>query len=281
MSDILLIPYFARLSDYIGPWLIYPPVADLYFALASGIDLAAHIRARAAAPVKVNTAYQSLEAKNGRRVAMVSLLGPLMKGESSMGGASTIAARRAIRSAATDSEISGILLAIDSPGGTVAGTQDLAADVKAASRKKPIIAHIDDLGASAAYWAASQADEVWVNAPSAMVGSVGTMLEVTESEGRSQRLGTRLRVFASGPLKAVGGDHPVTDEQAAYLQNLVEELQTEFDAAVKKGRRLSAAQMQEVRTGAIFTARKAEALGLINGVRSLDATIEALASQSR
>ena len=114
-----------------------------------------------------------------------------------------------------------------------------------------------------------------------MVGSVGTMLEVTESVGRAERLGTRNRVFSSGPLKAIGGDHPITDEQSAYLQNLVEELQTEFDAAVKKGRRLSAAQMQEVKTGAVFTARKAESLGLINGVRSLDATIEALASQMR
>lgn len=276
-ADALLVPHFARLSEYAGPWLVYPPAFDALVSAARSIDLAAHVRAASAAPKEVPTSAEVVEAGNGKRVAVVKVLGPMMKGQSSMGGTSTVAARRQVRSAAADPEIAGILLAMDSPGGTVAGTADLAADVRAAARRKPVIAHADDLLASAAYWVASQADEVWANAPTALVGSVGTLIEVTESHGRAERLGQRERVFSTGPLKAVGGDTPITDEQASYLQNLADSLQVEFDAAVKKGRRLSAAQMAEVRTGAVFPAADAQRLGLVNGVRSLGATIDALA----
>jgi signal peptide peptidase SppA len=273
-----LLVRYARLSDYAGPWLIHPPAFEAMFEVALKLDLASHIRAAAGAPPQMDPGYQIIEGKNGQKVAMVQMVGPMMKGQSSMGGASTIATRRAIRTVAANPEISGIVLAIDSPGGTVAGTQDLATDVRSASRKKPIVAHIDDLGASAAYWVASQADEVWANAPTALVGSVGTMVSVTDTVGRAERLGIRERVFSTGPLKSVGGDEPITDEQAAYLQSMVDGLQEEFDAAVKRGRRLSASQMAEVRTGAVFPAGKAQSLGLINGVRSLGATLDSMLS---
>ena len=277
MPDLPAVPHFARLDEYLGPWMIYPPAFDALVAAARSVDLGAHVRAALAAPAKVPTAAETVEASNGKKVGVVRVLGPMMKGQASMGGTSTVAARRQIRSAATDPEISGILLAFDSPGGTVAGTADLAADVRFAARRKPVIAHADDLLASAAYWVASQADEVWANAPTALVGSIGTLIEVTESPGRAERLGVRERVFSTGPLKAVGGDAPITDEQASYLQSLADKLQVEFDAAVKKGRRLSAAQMNEVRSGAVFVADDAQRLGLVNGVRSLGATIDALA----
>src|SRR5581483_9650939 len=101
--------------------------------------------------------------------------GMLMKGQSSMGGTSTVMARRDIRQAVADQDVAGILLAIDSPGGTVAGTDDLAAEVRQARTSKPVWAAIDDLGASAAYWVASQTQRVTVNSPTALVGSIGTL----------------------------------------------------------------------------------------------------------
>jgi signal peptide peptidase SppA len=277
-NNSYLVPHFARLDEYAGLWMIAPVGYERLRLQLASIDLAAHVQAAAAAPRPVATSYAVAEARNGRKVALVNLAGPMMKGQSSLGGASTIAARRAVRQAAADSEIAGIVLAVDSPGGTVAGTADLAADVRAAARKKPVVAHADDLMASAAYWVGSQADEIWANAPTALVGSIGTIISVTESAGRAERIGQRERVFATGPLKDVGGDNPITDEQAAYLQGLAETLQLEFDAAVKKGRRLSAAQMAEVKSGAVFPAPEAQRLGLINGVRSLEATIDAVAS---
>lgn len=279
MTDSYLVPHFARLDEYLGLWMLSPVGFDRFRLDMESFDLAAHVRAVTAAPARqVSTAFETLEARNGRKVALVRMAGPMMKGQSSLGGASTIAARRAIRQAAADSEISGILLGISSPGGTVAGTADLAGDVRAASRRKPVIAHADDEMASAAYWVGSQADEVWANDRTALVGSIGTIIEVKETSGRAERLGMKERLFTTGPFKAVGGDNPITAEQADYVQNLANSLQAEFDAAVKKGRRLSAAQLAEVRTGAVFPAAEAQRLGLINGIRSLESSVEALAS---
>lgn len=275
-----LVPRFARLDEYLADWMIAPRGFEVLRSRLMSFDLAAHIRATAGAPPRpVALAYDTIEARNGNKVAVVRMVGPMMKGQSSLGGsASTIAVRRAIRQAAQDDDVVGIALAVDSPGGTVAGTKDLADDVRAAARRKPVIAHADDMTASAAYWVSSQADEVWANASTALVGSIGTIISIQESAGRADRLGTRERVFMTGPLKDVGGDSPISAEGAAYLQKLAEDLQVEFDAAVKRGRRLTAAQLAEVRSGAIFTAADAQRLGLINGVRSLESTIEALAS---
>lgn len=278
MNDTLLSPHFARLDEYVGLWMLSPLGYEQLRLQISGIDLSAHIKAAAATPRPVSTSFETIQSRNGSKVALVRMAGPMMKGQSSLGGASTIATRRSIRQAANDPDVSGILIAVDSPGGTVAGTQDLANDVRFAARKKPVIAHADDMMASAAYWVGSQADEIWANAPTALVGSIGTIISVTESPGRAERLGIRERTFTTGPLKDVGGDSPITDEQASYLQNLANQLQTEFDAAVKKGRRMSTAQMTEVKSGAVFPASDAQRLGLINGIRSLESTIEALAS---
>jgi signal peptide peptidase SppA len=222
-----------------------------------------------------------LPGRGQQQTAVVKLTGTLMKQQSSLGGnnTSTIAARRAIRSAAADPNVSGILLAIDSPGGTVAGTADLAADVKAASRKKPVIAHIDDLGASAAYWIASQADAVYANTPTALVGSIGTVLSITDSSGAGEKSGVKTMTFATGPLKAAGYDGtPITDEQAAYFQGLVDSLQQEFDAAVQRGRRLSDTKLAAVKSGAVYPAAEAQPLGLIDGVQPLEKSLALLTS---
>jgi signal peptide peptidase SppA len=217
-------------------------------------------------------------ARDGKNVAVIRAVGTLMKQQSSMGGTSTIQLRRDIRSAAADPTVSASCSAIDSPGGTVAGTADLAADVKAARRKKPVWAHIDDLGASAAYWLASQADAVYANNPTALVGSIGTLQVVYDYSAAAEKEGVKTLVFRTGPLKGAGvPGAAVTEEQAANYQRLVNETQTHFDAAVRAGRGMTRAELDAVRTGGVFPAGEAVGLKLIDGVRPLDATLAALA----
>src|SRR5690606_37146136 len=92
-----------------------------------------------------------------------------------LGGASIEALRAALRAALADPEVAAIVLDIDSPGGTVAGITELAAELRAARSVKPIYAVANTLAASAAYWLASQATEV-VATPSATVGSIGVLV---------------------------------------------------------------------------------------------------------
>ncbi len=228
-------------------------------------------------PPELKSAIEKIPARAGQSIALVKIAGSMMKSASSMGGTSTVQVRRDIRAAAADSDVSGILLAIDSPGGTVAGTDDLATDVRAARRQKPVYAHIDDLGASAAYWVASQADKIYANSPTALVGSIGTMAVVYDMSKSAEAEGIKALLFATGPLKGAGTPGTaVSEEQAAYFQELTDQMQSSFDAAVKRGRGLTDKQLADVRSGGVFTAESAMGKKLIDGVQPLNRTMDEL-----
>ena len=268
-------PVFPRLHEFAGLWAIEPHAFRTCWQAVARTDLFAH--ARAAAPIPP-PAVEMAGGRSGKSVAVLKVGGVLMKQRSSMGGASTVDIRRTLRQATGDPNVSGVLLQIDSPGGTVAGTDDLAREVKAARRKKPVWAFVEDLGASAAYWIASQAGAIYANSPTAMIGSIGTVMYLTDTSKRNEAAGVREMSFATGPLKSFGDGEGVTDEQAAYMQSLVNESQATFDAAVRAGRGLSAKELEAVRTGAVFHGLEAQRLRLIDGIKSFDATLDALAA---
>lgn len=278
MVDVLLsCPPFRRADEYLGLWSFEPErFAAMWCAIAAE-DMVRHM---AAAPrgQPVQSSLELAPGKGGQSVAVVKAVGTLMKQQSSFGGTSTIQLRRDIRQAAADDSVSGILLAFDSPGGTVAGVADLAADVRAAAKRKPVWAHVDDLTASAAYWVASQADAIYANSATALVGSIGTIMTVYDASKAADAEGISVRVFATGPLKGAGTPGTeITSEQAAYFQRMVDATQAHFDAAVRQGRGMSASDLAAVRSGGVWLADEAIGLKLIDGIRPLEKTLSALA----
>ncbi|MEJ2202940.1 MAG: S49 family peptidase [Gemmatimonadota bacterium] len=203
-------------------------------------------------------------------VAVIPLSGPLFKGGSKFSSASTVDVRRAVRQARDDPEVRGILLHIDSPGGHVAGIQELADEVRATDKVKPVHAHLDDLGASAAYWVASQARHVTANA-TAQVGSIGVVAIVEDSSGAAELEGVKVHVVATGERK---GDFapgaPVTDEAIEALREEVADTQEHFLAAVSRGRGMRGKRLEAVADGRTWIASKAHGLGLLDAVASED-----------
>lgn len=274
-TDFLQVPAFNRLADYCGLWAIEPTAFDSLWRMALALDMQQHVAAK---PEPIRSALEKASTGRGRSVAMIRATGLLMKSASSLGGTSSIQLRRDIRQAAADPDVSAILLAFDSPGGTVAGTADLAADVRAARKSKPVWAHIDDLGASAAYWVASQAERVFANDSSALIGSIGTYQILRDFSAAAEREGVKTHVIKTGPLKGAGSPGaPVTDEQLAHVQQLVNATQEIFDAAVRKGRGLSASELEAVRHGGVLMADDAKSARLIDGIQPLGKTITELA----
>lgn len=282
LTDWMLTPAFARLADYVGLWSMEACAAASLFQLARSMNLGAHIAEAPVNPPLLSLLEKIPAAETGKSIAVVRLSGILMKGQTSMGGTSTVQARRDVRQAAADPEVSGILLAIDSPGGTVSGTDDLAQDVRAAGRRKPVVAQIEDLGASAAYWVASQASAVYANSPTALVGSIGTYQVIQDYSEAAARDGIRTLVFATGSLKGLGTPGTkVTEEQAAHVQSLVDAVQSSFDAAVQRGRGLSNRQLADVRHGGVLTATAALEAKLIDGIQPLSKTLAEMASAGK
>lgn len=279
--ELLLVPLFARINDYVGPWAIEPQAGAALLAAAQTMDLRRHMQEedapRPAAQVEI------VSAGLNQKVAVIHLTGTLMKASSSLDAStSTVMARREIRKAANDADVSAILLAIDSPGGSVAGTADLAAEVASANKRKPTWAFAADLCASAAYWVGSQAERLYANDRTALIGSIGTLLVVYDQSNAAEKLGIKTLVFGTGPIKGAGiPGSVVTDEQRDYYRGIVEETQKSFDAGVRRGRGLTDAKLEKAKTGGVFNAEEALSMGLIDGVKSFDAVLSELAAEAR
>lgn len=231
------------------------------------------------APGKPDERLESIDPpylRDGSGVAIIPVEGAMMKEVSKFGGSSTIQIRRGLRAAAADPDVKAILLAIDSPGGTVAGMTELTDAVSAANRQKPVYAQINDLGASAAYWMASQTRSISAN-KTALVGSIGTVAIVEDSSKAYEMAGVVVHVVSTGDYKGAFADGaPVTEEQLADLQATVDGVNAFFLAGVSQGRGMAIADVKAVADGRLHLADDAQALGLVDHVRSMDATLEAI-----
>ena len=207
-------------------------------------------------------------------VAIIEMRGPMMKFESSFGGASTVATRRMIRNAVSDRFVKSIVLVIDSPGGTVSGTKELADDVAWATTQKPLYTFIEDFSCSAAYWVASQATKVFSNA-TALVGCIGTYMVVYDQSEQYAEEGVVAHVIRAGDFKGAGvPGTKITPEQLADWQGEVNDLNAFFVAGVASGRGVALSTAEKWADGRAHVASKAQKMGLIDGITTMDAAIE-------
>lgn len=270
----------AHVDEYFGIWAMYE---DRFRSILAGVnqgDLVAHVRAsKEAQSSDAESRFGGHFERTSGGVAIVQLHGTLMKMESSFGGTSTVAARRAIRAADADDDVKAILLHVDSPGGTVAGTMDLAKEV--ARTSKPIHAVIEDCGCSAAYWIASQADKVFTN-ETAIVGSIGTFAVLVDSSKAAETEGFEVHVISTGKFKGMATPGTaISAEQLAKMQELVDGLNQFFLEGVAAGRKLALGVVKNLADGSVYVGAAAAELGLTDGVRSLDEVIAALAGPQK
>jgi signal peptide peptidase SppA len=243
------------------PWLITPEAHAALVAVGHAFF---------ESPGKLTPPAKSglLSVENG--VGVVNLTGPLIRkpdftASVLFGATDTDEAIAAVREAGQRPDVEAVFLDIDSPGGTVSGTPELANAVTDVCAQKYTYAFTAGQMCSAAYWVGSQCDAVYAT-PSARVGSIGVLLPVMDSSEAMQRQGLKVEVFAAGKFKSTGMPGvPLTDEQRAWLQADVEEIATEFRSAVlARGRKVT----PDVMEGQTFSARKAAYHSLISGVVS-------------
>lgn len=270
-----------RPDQLFGLWAMEPATWSAMVDQALAADLKA-LQAQAAAAAAPAGADEPYTVTNDG-IAVIELTGPLTKYRTSfqsmLGGTSTIDARAALRAAARDPDVLGILLHVESPGGTAAGTDELAQAVRAADAQKPVYAYIEDIGASAAYWAAAQARKVYGN-PMAQVGSIGTFGVLTDSSGRYERDGIKKHVISSAELKGFADGAPITEAQRADAKRVVLELNAVFVAGVASGRRIPAEQAQELADGRMHVGEKAREIGLIDAVASREVAMRELVRET-
>lgn len=210
-------------------------------------------------------------------VAVIPVVGFLTQHPSLLsmlfGGTSTEAVAVEVAAAARDSSVSAIVLDVDSPGGSVFGVSEAAAKIRSARGQKPVFAVADAVAASAAYWLASQADEV-IGTPSSLTGSIGVIGAYLDTSEAQAREGVKMTVFRYGENKIGDTGEPLSEEGIREIQAQVDYFGRLFDADVAKGRRVSVERVRaDFGQGATFTADTAQRAGLIDRVETLDEVV--------
>lgn len=174
---------------------------------------------------------------------------------------------RLIERAGRDSQMRALLVAIDSPGGTVAGGEALHTAIRAVrAAGKPVVAVMGATAASAGYMVALPAERIFAR-EATLTGSIGVILQAFEASELMARLGLRADSITSGPLKDQPSPfRPLTEEGRASLAAVVEDMQSQFVAMVATGRNMPEARVRELADGRVVTGRQAVALGLVDAI---------------
>lgn len=189
-------------------------------------------------------------------------------------GTSTEQVRAAVEAALQDASVRSILLEIDSPGGTVAGIQALAAFLRQACAVKPIYAFSDGVIASAAYWIAAACASVAVQ-ETTVVGSIGVMSMHTDLSGQDAQAGIKRTYLHAGREKVLGNDaEPLTDKARASIQSLLDGTYAAFLGDVAAFRSLDLEKAGDWADGKKFKAKAALSVGLVDEITTLDAFLE-------
>ncbi|HRO01795.1 MAG TPA: signal peptide peptidase SppA [Nitrobacter sp.] len=159
-----------------------------------------------------------------------------------------------------------VILSIDSPGGTVAGSEALYHAIRRLAEKKPVVAVVEGIGASGAYIVALGADRIF--APrNALVGSVGVIFQYPNFGEALKHIGVSVEEIKSSPLKAApNGYSPTSPEARAAIMSLVEDSYGWFKGLVRERRELDDTQLKSASDGRVFTAHQALPLHLIDQI---------------
>jgi protease-4 len=159
-----------------------------------------------------------------------------------------------------------VILSIDSPGGTVAGSEALYHAIRRLAEKMPVVSVVEGIGASGAYIVALSSDRIF--APrNALIGSVGVIFQFPNFGEALKHLGVAVEEIKSSPLKAAPNGHsPTSPEARAAIMSLVTDSYDWFKGLVQERRSLSDAQLKVASDGRVFTAHQALPMHLIDEI---------------
>ena len=159
-----------------------------------------------------------------------------------------------------------VVLAVDSPGGSVAGGESLHDALARVAAAKPVVAVMGGTAASAGYMISLPAARIFAG-NATLTGSIGVILETGNAAGLLDKLGLSAEAIISGPLKDQPSfTHGLSPAGRAYLQGLVGDLFGQFVTMVAQSRHLDEARVRELADGRAYSGRQALALGLVDEI---------------
>ena len=172
--------------------------------------------------------------------------------------------------------VKAILLNIDSPGGGVAVSQEIYAEIKRLREKndKIVVAYLSSTGASGAYYIACAANKIVAN-PGTIVGSIGVIAEWVNYADLMEWAKLKSIVFKTGEFKDTGsGTRALTENEKKYFQGLIDDMYVQFVEAVAGGRKLDLQEVRSLADGRVFTGRDAKSRKLIDDIGNFQDAVD-------
>ncbi|MBA3915439.1 MAG: signal peptide peptidase SppA [Acidobacteriales bacterium] len=175
-----------------------------------------------------------------------------------------------------DDSIKAIVLHVNSPGGGVAASEEIYREVKRIrdSKKKRIVASIETVGASGAYYVSSATNKIYADNGS-IVGSIGVIAEWVNYEDLMKWAKLKPVTFKTGEFKDTGSPtREMTPAERAYMQSLIDNMFGQFIAAVADGRHTGFENIKQIANGKVWTGEEARNMHLIDEIGDFQAAIE-------
>lgn len=254
------------------PWAIVPESLDIITSIVHEHLLGNNIAVASSPSAKPRGSI------NHPSIAVIPIEGTIAKKlyglEAISGGETTVSIQQTIQQALDDSSITGIVLDIDSPGGTVDGTKELADFIYESRNQKPIVAYTSGSMCSAAYWIGSAASKI-VAFDTSRVGSIGVVSVHKDLSVKEEQQGIKTTHIYAGQYKAYGNNsEPLTDLSKAYIQERVDYYYSMFVDSIATHRDVSAEEViSKMAEGKVFIGRQALKVNLIDDVGNIQTAI--------
>jgi protease-4 len=209
-------------------------------------------------------------------IAVINATGEILEGSYQENQISSINISQLIRGIKKDSSIKGLLLRINSPGGSGFASETIRQELlKLKSTGIPIIASMSDVAASGGYWIAADANEIWAS-PLSLTGSIGVFAILPSIENALNKYGINYDGISTNNFNPSLISSP-NENLNNFMQTYVDNAYNDFIEIVSNGRNLSQYQVREIAKGRVWTGNEAKKIGLVNELGTQSEAIEKLA----
>ncbi|MDB5937537.1 MAG: family peptidase [Massilia sp.] len=260
--------YLETMSSVLQRWAAGTPATPEVMADVEAAQAARAVRKQAAGSVGNGIAVLPLFGVITQRASMVDEM-------SGSGGTSTQKFTQAFRDAMADDTIGGIIIDIDSPGGSVFGVADLYDELMVARGVKPVYGYVNSLCASAAYWIGSACTQL-IAAQGSQTGSIGVYMQHVDYSGAMEQDGVKAQYVSAGKFKVEGNPYgPLTDEARAFMQTQIDAYYADFTKAVGKGRGVAISQVRDgMGQGRCLLAGEALSACMVDAIDTFDGVVK-------
>jgi len=221
-----------------------------------------------------------VERSSGKAIGIVYAEGDIVDGEGGLGEVGGAAFSRELRKMREDDNIKAVVLRVNSPGGSATAAETIQREIRQTRKVKPVIVSMGTYAASGGYWISTYANRIFAE-PTSITGSIGVFgvqFDVQKLAGDFGITFDRVKTAKYADLPTL--TRPMSDDELAVFQRMVDWIYGQFIAKVAESRKLKAADVEEIAQGRVWSGKEALKLGLVDEMGGLGDAIRYAAKQA-